>query len=287
MSSQLLICPTPIGNLDDRTPRQLEALRNADIIACEDTRTTGKLLERLGITRTDGKPELISYHEHNAEARVPMLIARMEAGACVVLVSDAGTPTISDPGYRLVQRAHETGLKVSALPGPVAAMVALSASGLPSDRFMFEGFLPPKETACRARLEQLRALEMTVILYVSPHKIARTVELAREVYGDEHLVCLWRELTKVHEECFYGSLERAFVFLSEKDKIRGEFVMLLAPATRACGLLAEEALEARIVALLEQRVRTKKIRDQLSSQCALTSSELYAFIEETKAKHDL
>lgn len=287
MSSQLLICPTPIGNLDDRTPRQVEALQSADIIACEDTRTTGKLLERFGVTRVDGKPELISYHEHNAEQRVPALIARLESGARIVLVSDAGTPTISDPGYRLVQRAHEAGIRVSALPGPVAAIVALSASGLPSDRFMFEGFLPPKESARHARLEQLRALEMTVILYASPHKILRTVEQARDIYGAEHLVCLWRELTKIHEECFYGSLERAFVFLSEKDKIRGEFVMILAPADGSDTLLEGEGLEEKIVALLQQRVRTKKIRDQLSSQCDMTSSELYAFIEETKAKYGL
>ena len=167
----LIICPTPIGNLDDLSIRQREALSTADIIACEDTRHTGKLLELLEIN--DPAPKLISYHEHNALERAAQLAEEVSQGKQVVLVSDAGTPTISDPGYRLVSECMRRDLEITALPGPVAGIVALSASGLPTDRFFFEGFLPARANARKERLGVLRQLGVTTILYESPHRLVK------------------------------------------------------------------------------------------------------------------
>ncbi len=279
----LTLCPTPIGNLEDVTPRQLRALRDADAIACEDSRTTGKLLEMLGISRSEtGKPELISYHEHNAEQRAEALIQRLEQGERITLVSDAGTPTISDPGYRLVKRCHEQGITISALPGPVAAVVALSASGLPSNRFFFEGFLPGKDAAKRQRLEALRHLGVTSIIYESPHKLLKTLRHMIQVFGEAHLISLGRELTKMHEEVMTCSLQEALAHFEALDKVRGEFVLTLAPASQDDALLSGESLEAEIRTLLDAKHRTKKIRDLLSTRTALSSSDLYELIEHIK-----
>ena len=278
----LTICPTPIGNLQDISARQLKALHEADLIACEDTRVAGKLLELLGISRVDGRPQLMSYHEHNARDRVDELIALMLEGKHVVLISDAGTPTISDPGFRLVREAAEQGVHVSALPGPVAAIVALSASGLPTDRFFFEGFLPAKQAARIARLGVLQQLDVTVLLYESPHRVAATLEDVCAVYGAEHAVCVARELTKQYEEYVRGQAARVLAKLNEKDRLRGEFVIILGPAQAQRQWLAGEALNQRIRDLLSDGMRTKAIRDMLASQVEMASSELYEYIERLK-----
>lgn len=276
----LIICPTPIGNLQDVTPRQRAALSEADVIACEDTRTTGKLLERLGIER--GHIRLVSYHDHNALDRVEELIDALAAGQRVTLVSDAGTPTISDPGFRLVQAAARAQAPMTALPGPVAALTALSASGLPSDRFFFEGFLPSKHQARLARLEQLRHLGVTVLCYESPHRIVRTLEDVAASFGPDHVVCAARELTKMHEEYLRGTAQDIADTLAQRERVRGEFVLILSAPDAAPQLLDGDALDARIVELLEQGMRTKAVRDIISSKTDLASSTLYERIEQLK-----
>lgn len=276
----LTICPTPIGNLQDITPRQRQALSEADIIACEDTRTTGKLLERLGIER--GHIRLVSYHDHNAAERVDELLDALAKGQRITLVSDAGTPTISDPGFRLVQAAADAQTPMTALPGPVAALTALSASGLPSDRFFFEGFLPSKQQARKARLDELRHLGVTVLCYESPHRIVRTLEDVAASFGPEHVVCAARELTKMHEEYLRGSAQDVAQTLAKRERVRGEFVLILSALQTAPELLDADALDARIHDLLQQGMRTKAIRDILSTETDLASSTLYERIEQLK-----
>ena len=280
----LLLCPTPIGNLDDATPRQLRALREADVIACEDTRTTGKLLELLGIDR-DERGRLMSYHDHNAEGRIEALLAELAADRLVVLVSDAGTPSVSDPGFKLVRAAIDAGHEVSALPGPVAGIVALCVSGMPTDRFLFEGFLPSKSSARKKRLGELRALGVTTILYESPHRVIEALADAAEVFGGDHHVALSRELTKRHEEHLRGPLQEVIDQLQARDRVRGECVVTLAPGAEAQDeVLDGEALDARILALLDEGHRVKHVRDMLTDQTTLSSSELYARIQEIKQR---
>ena len=281
--TKLTICPTPIGHLEDLTPRQRRALEQADVIACEDTRTTGKLLELLGIVRHEGRPALTSYHDHNAATRAPELVARMHQGQRVTLVCDAGTPTVSDPGYRLVQAAREAGLPVEALPGPVAAIVALSGSGLPSDRFFFEGFLPTKAAARAGRLAVLLGLEVTVVCYESPHRLLKALEAVKAVAGPDHLVVVARELTKVHEEYVRGPVATVLEELAARPKVRGECVLLLAPGSASVQTLDHEALIKEITQRLDHGQRTRAIRDDLLGVSGLGGSDLYRLIESLKA----
>src|SRR5690554_176342 len=279
----LIVCPTPIGNLADATPRQRQALAEADTIACEDSRHSGKLLELLGILRDGGVPRLLSYHEHNAAERIPELLERLDAGEQVVLVSDAGTPTISDPGYRLVRAAAIASHAVSALPGPVAAMVALSAAGLPTNRFFFEGFLPTKTRARAERLGQLRALGVTVILYESPRRVLGLLQDVEAVYGGAHEVCAARELTKMHEEYLRGSCAQVRAALAGRPEIYGEFVVILAPYIPE----DEDAdiarqVDDKIRELLAEGMRPRGIKAVLAELFDLRKSELYARIEAIK-----
>ena len=278
----LIVCPTPIGNLQDATPRQKEALASADIVACEDTRRTGKLLELFGIVRVDGCPRLLSYHEHNEDRRTPEILQALASGQTVVLTSDAGTPTISDPGYRLVREAAKEGREVVALPGPVAGMVALSGSGLPTNRFFFEGFLANKSKARRDRLEALRELEVTVVLYESPYRVVELLEDVQEVYGEEHQVCAARELTKMHEEYLRGAAAEVRQELADRE-IHGEFVVLLAPWNPQ---EAEEDIDAKIDAkiaeLLEEGMRPRGIKEVVAELFDVRKSELYDRIEQVK-----
>jgi len=221
-AGRLIVCPTPIGNLEDVTLRVLAALREADVIACEDTRRTGTLLERYGVDST-----LLSYHEHNERARTEELVARMRDGATVALVSDAGMPLVSDPGLILVQACVAAGLAVEVLPGPSAALSALVASALPSDRWRFVGFLPRK----RGELEAVLAAPETLVAFESPRRLAATLEvLAARDGAREVAVC--RELTKLHEEVVRGTAaELAQRYAGEPPK--GELVLVLGPATAA------------------------------------------------------
>lgn len=230
MSGTLFIVATPIGNLEDVTLRALRILREADVIACEDTRHTRTLLSHFAI----GTPT-ISYHDHNARERAPELLERLERGERVALVSDAGTPGVSDPGYLLVTAAAERGVRVVPVPGPSAVVTAACASGLPIDTFLFAGFLPHKQGARRDRLAELSREPHTLVFYEAPHRIAVTLADALDALGDRRAV-IARELTKVHEEFLRGTLSELATSLDE-SRHRGEFVLLVegwreAPAAR-------------------------------------------------------
>jgi 16S rRNA (cytidine1402-2'-O)-methyltransferase len=278
----LIVCPTPIGNLRDATPRQKEALASADIIACEDTRRTGKLLQLLGITRVEGKPRLSSYHEHNEAQRTTELVQALAEQKTVVLVSDAGTPTISDPGYRLVREAASAGHEVVALPGPVAAIVALSGSGLPTSQFFFEGFLANKSKARQERLEVLKALEVTVVVYESPYRVVELLEDVEAVYGEAHEVCAARELTKMHEEYLRGTARQVRERLAARE-IMGEFVVLLAPFSPDEDAEDIDAqIDAKIAELLDEGMRPRGIKEVVAELFEVRKSELYDRIERVK-----
>lgn len=220
----LYIVPTPIGNLQDITLRALDVLKQVDLIACEDTRTSGKLLSHYGITT-----RRISYHDHNERTRTPHLIARMKAGASIALISDAGTPGISDPGFYLVRECHRHDVVVVPLPGPSAVLPALVASGIPSERFVFEGFLPPKKGR-KTRLQEIAAETRTVVFYESPHRILKTLAELEDLCGPERPVAVARELTKKFEEVERGSIGAVRQTLMTRTKQKGEFVVVIGGA---------------------------------------------------------
>src|SRR6516165_7546296 len=218
----LYLVATPIGNLEDITLRALRILKEADQIACEDTRHTQKLLNHYNIRKS-----LVSYHEHNEMTRAPELVVAMEDGASIALVSDAGMPLVSDPGYRLVTLCLRHRVPVVPIPGPSAILAALSASGLPNDEFLFAGFLPARSGERRRALERLRIEDRTIIFYEAPHRIEETLADANEILGDRP-ACIAREVTKIHEEFRRGSLAELATSLSE-NPARGEITLLIGP----------------------------------------------------------
>ena len=216
----LYVVATPIGNLEDITLRALRVLREVDVIAAEDTRHTRKLLDRYDI-----HTQLTSYHEHNERTKAPALVRRLEAGESIALVSDAGTPTISDPGYHLIRAAAEKGVPVTPVPGVSAATAALSVCGLATDRFVFQGFLPGRRNRRREMLRQLQDDDRTMVFYEAPHRIRESLADMHEVLGDRAAV-VGRELTKVHEELLRGTLSQLTGEVEER-KPRGEFVIVV------------------------------------------------------------
>lgn len=256
MSGTLFIVATPIGNLEDITLRALRILKEADLIACEDTRHTRKLLSHHQISRPT-----ISYHEHNEHERTSELIARLEAGANIALVSDAGTPLLSDPGVRVVQEAIARAIPVVPIPGASALIAAIAASGLPTDQFMFAGFLPSKRTARRARLAELGALPMTIVFYEAPHRIKQTLADARELLGERQVV-IARELTKIHEEFVRGDLKE----IELPEATRGEIVLLFGPraatpagAQQANRSMIEDVEELMRVECIDKKSALKRV----------------------------
>lgn len=223
----LYVVATPIGHREDITLRALAVLKRASLVAAEDTRKSGELLRHFGI-----RARLVSYHEHNERERTPQLVSRLLAGETIALVSNAGTPGISDPGFRLVSAAAAAGVRVVPVPGPSAAIAALSASGLPTDAFVFEGFLPKKPGRRRRRLAALAAETRTVILYESPQRLAARAAELLEALGDRPAV-LARELTKVHEEFFRGRLSGLLAELERRGEIKGECTLLIGPPEEA------------------------------------------------------
>ncbi|HUB32470.1 MAG TPA: 16S rRNA (cytidine(1402)-2'-O)-methyltransferase [Bryobacteraceae bacterium] len=224
MSGRLYIVATPIGNLEDITYRAVRVLGEADLIACEDTRQTRKLLDHYGIQ----KPA-ISYHEHNELERAPELAARMLAGATIALVSDAGMPLVSDPGYRLVRAALENGIEVVPLPGPSAILAALAASGLPTDAFHFAGFLPSKTAQRLKLLESLHDEAATLVFFEAPHRIDEALEAIAQALGNRPVVVA-RELTKVHEEFLRGTAAEIRAALAAREAVKGEITILVGKA---------------------------------------------------------
>lgn len=271
----LTVCPTPIGNLGDVTSRQVAALRAAHTIACEDTRVTGKLLQLIGIQRENGRPRLVSNHDHNESARVEELIALMENGESVVLVSDAGTPGVADPGFRLISAAQDRGIRVDVLPGACAAIVGLVASGFPSDRFEFRGFLSPKSQARRAELESWQG--GTLVLYESPQRLKSLLEDVSEVCGD-CMVFVGRELTKLHEEHLRGNPAEVLAKVAAKT-IKGECVVVLhAPYKEQ-----DDALGRKLVAeLVSAGLAPQAIKTIVSQTLGVQKSLVYSWIEDQK-----
>lgn len=219
---RLFVCSTPIGNLEDITLRALNVLRQVDLVCAEDTRHTGRLLEHYGI-----QVPLLSYHEHNEETRTPEIIERLKSGQEVALVSDAGTPTLADPGFRLVRAAQEAGIPVVPVPGASALLAALAASGLPTDRFVFLGFLPRQERERRELLADWLRLPATLILYEAPHRLRATLADLEEVGADGREAVIARELTKKFESFYRGTVRELARFFQTEEP-RGEFVLVLA-----------------------------------------------------------
>lgn len=255
MSGTLYIIATPIGNLEDITLRALRVLKEADLIACEDTRHTRKLLAHYQISRPT-----VSYHQHNERERAAELINKLEAGLNIALVSDAGTPLISDPGSHIVGEAIDRQIPVIPLPGPSALMTALSAAGLPTGEFAFVGFLPSRGSARRARLKELAAVRSTIIFYEAPHRIKATIEDAREAFGDRECVVA-RELTKLHEQFIRGRLSEIAM---PEGSARGEIVLLVGPPREGPANQTETQATRSIVEEVEQLMDTEGL-DQKSA----------------------
>jgi 16S rRNA (cytidine1402-2'-O)-methyltransferase len=242
----LYVVATPIGNLGDLSPRARETLAKADIVAAEDTRHTRGLLSEIG-----AESRLIAYHEHNESERVPQLLARLAEGLAVALVSDAGTPLVSDPGWRLVHAARAAAFDVVPIPGACAATAALCASGLPTDRFVFEGFLPRRDAARAERLSELRDEPRTLLFYEAVHRIADTIAALRAAFGAERQAVIARELTKTHEQIVSGSLAELEARLGSEVPLLGEFVVVVAGAAPTA---PDEEEARRVYALLAAEV---------------------------------
>lgn len=283
----LYLVATPIGNLEDITQRALSVLKAVDVIACEDTRRTQHLLNHYGI-----KTKMLSYHEHNERTRAAELGAMLQTGASVAVVSDAGTPGINDPGFRLVSDAITRGVRVVPIPGAAAFVSALVASGLPTDEFFFGGFLPARSTQRRARLTKVRSLDSTLIFYESPHRIAQSLADAREILGERH-AAIARELTKLHEEIVRGRLSELIERFSGEDAARGEMVLVIDRA-RPGGETIEESSEANIAARvaalenegLDSRAALKKVARELGLSRPEAYRRLVAARHQTETESD-
>jgi 16S rRNA (cytidine1402-2'-O)-methyltransferase len=254
----LYLVATPIGNLGDITLRALELMAGADVIACEDTRVSRKLTERYGIITP-----LTPYHEHNAEEARPKLLAQLGEGKAIALISDAGTPLISDPGYKLVHAAQDAGFTVTAVPGASAVLAALSVAGLPTDRFFFEGFLPAKQIARRKRIAALTAIPATLVLYESGPRLAATLtDLAAGLKGREAAVC--RELTKLHEEVRRGSLNQLAEAYITNAETRGEMVIVIGPPGE------QETADNDVDAMLKRALTRVSVKDAVGEVALAT-----------------
>jgi 16S rRNA (cytidine1402-2'-O)-methyltransferase len=264
----LHLVATPIGNLGDITLRALETLAGVDLIACEDTRITRRLTERYGITA-----KLTPYHEHNAATARPKLLERLAQRGSIALVSDAGTPLISDPGYKLVREACAAGHAVNALPGPSSVLTALSVAAVPTDRFFFEGFLPAKETARRARLAELARIDATLLLFESGNRVQDTLrDLADSMATREAAIC--RELTKLHEEVLRATLGELSAQAATLET-RGEFVLVIGPPAADAQVLTSEALDG----LLREQLNHHSVKDAVAHAVELSGRprrEVYA-----------
>ena len=259
----LYVVATPIGNPDDISARAIRVLKSVDLIAAEDTRRSGQLLAQLGVATP-----MLAYHDHSDAARVEQLISALASGKQIALISDAGTPLVSDPGYRLVRRCHESGIRVTALPGACAAIAALSIAGLPSDRFCFEGFLPPKAHARANTLASLKKETRTLMFYESPRRIAAMLADVAQVLGQEREVVIVRELTKTHETLLRGTVTEVLSQVqSDHEQQLGEIVVLVA------GYVADEDVETeRARSLMSTLMKHLPVKAAVS--CAEELSDL-------------
>ena len=270
MSGMLYLVPTPIGNLGDISIRCRQTLENADFIAAEDTRVTLKLLNHLGI-----KKPLVSYYEHNKSFKGNVILDRILAGEVCALVSDAGSPAISDPGEDLVRLCAENGIPVCAIPGPCAVITALSISGLPTGRFCFEGFLSTAKKSRKEHLESLIGESRTMIFYEAPHKLVSTLEDLAETFGEDRKISLCRELTKLHEEVVRTTLGEAIARYTENAP-KGEFVLVVdgaAPAEKTCATADDAA--ARVAQLMASGLSRKDAVKQTAKELDLPKNVVY------------
>ncbi|MDA8231165.1 MAG: 16S rRNA (cytidine(1402)-2'-O)-methyltransferase [Magnetospirillum sp.] len=265
----LYLVATPIGNLGDITRRAEAVLRQADLIACEDTRVTGKLLTLLGLSG-----RLTPYHEHNADTAGPALVARIREGAVVALVSDAGTPLVSDPGSRLVRACRAEGLRVTAVPGPSAVLTALQLSGLPADRFLFAGFLPARAAQRRQTARELAGVPATLIFFESPNRLAESLADLAAVLGDRE-AAVARELTKLHEEVVRGDLVALAERYGAEGPPRGEVVVVVGPPKEPERPAAHE-IDARLAAAVEGGASVKDAAALVAAETGHPRREVYA-----------
>jgi 16S rRNA (cytidine1402-2'-O)-methyltransferase len=266
----LYLVGTPLGNLEDMTFRAIRVLKEVDLIAAEDTRHTGKLLQHFQIETPQ-----ISYYEHNAAKRTIELVQRLEKGDAIALVTDAGMPAISDPGYELVKACTEAGITVIPIPGATAAITALAASGLASDRFIFEGFLPTKTKERKARLQQIQRETRSLIFYEAPHRVQQTLADFAAIFGEDRKVVLARELTKLHEEFWRGTIGNAIVYYQENPP-KGEFTLVVAGGDPEVQLaLTDEQLKLELEKLIAEGMSRSQASRHLAQVTALPRRQLY------------
>lgn len=275
----LYLVGTPIGNLEDITLRALRVLKEVDLIACEDTRHTATLLHRYGIEKTT-----ISYHEHNELTRAAELIVHLEGGENIALVSDAGMPGVSDPGYRLVALAIRHHIRVVPVPGASAFLSALVASGLPTDSFRFGGFLPAKSGARRSALEAIRSSSRTQVFYEAPHRIMDTMRDVVEVLGAERPIVVAREITKIHEEFLRGRADQVLEQLTRREAVQGEITLLIGRAQDAArGTSATKTIAERVRELIrDEKLEEKVALKHAAREFGLSKSEAYRELQRAK-----
>ena len=256
-TGQLAVIATPIGNLGDLSPRAAKMLENADILACEDTRVTRKLLSLTGL---HSSAKFMPYHDHNGKEMRPKLLAAMSAGNLVALVSDAGTPLVSDPGYKLVAACHDAGINVITIPGPSAVLAALSAAGLPSNQFLFAGFVPNSQKAASTAFREFTALPITTIWFESPRRLGTTLQLMYQEFGDR-LAVVARELTKLHEDFHRDSLKLLQNFYAESVAPKGEIVILISGFNKR----SDEFDKIKIISMLREEMQAASLRDAVQT----------------------
>jgi 16S rRNA (cytidine1402-2'-O)-methyltransferase len=265
----LYIVGTPIGNLEDMTFRAIAVLRQVDLIAAEDTRHTGKLLQHFQI-----KTPQISHHEHNRATRIPELVEKLQQGKSIAIVTDAGMPCISDPGYELVKACAAAGLGVVPIPGVTAVVTAIAASGLDSGRFSFEGFLPAKSKERQGILQNLAQEPRTMVFYESPHRLRETLAAMVVAFGDDRAVTIGRELTKLHEEFWRGSLGDAIALYATREP-KGEYTIVLAGATAFATTVSDADLRSALGRLLADGLSRSAASKQLAAELNLPKREIY------------
>lgn len=269
MSSKLYIVSTPIGNLEDITFRAIKVLKEVDLIACEDTRTTKKLLTRYQIQK-----QLTSYHEHNEVEKAAELLSLLKEGNSIALVTDAGTPGVSDPGYRIVKLASENGILIIPIPGASAAIAALSISGLPTSSFTFLGFPPKQNKKLSEFLERIKDRPETLIFYESPKRVVKTIIAIIEVLGNRN-ASLSRELTKMYEETFRGKLSDIQKGLESKENIKGEFVLVLEGNTEDKTEFDSETIDNLLIHFKKEGYTLKDAVSQITSDSSISKSKIY------------
>ncbi len=277
MHGKLYLVATPIGNLDDMTARAVDTLRSVDVIACEDTRHSRKLLSRYSISN-----KLISYHEHNEAERAAELVQRIKSGESVAVITDAGTPGISDPGYRIVAEAIGSGIDIVPVPGPAAFVAAATVSGLATDSIFFGGFLPRRSSERRARLAEVGAVPATLVFYEAPHRLSRTLADCLTTLGDRRAVIV-RELTKIHEETVRGTLAE-LAARSDSEQVKGEIVIVIERGTSGAAAVRSASISETVEKLIKGGLDHKAALKHAAKEFGLSRSEAYRRLVEEKPR---